>query len=231
MLFFGDEALIRVYNNLTLVDFLKKIEDITTIPANQIVLRVSEETLTRRINKQTKNLDNPNILNTLKDLKIMDNAGILVETKGENEVDDEQQVQTQGTATKKKDEFDIMHIDDTENIRTVLVNTAIDLDNIERFQINIDWSLEQLHSFLFEKLKLQGTYRIRNLTYKRLFVLQELETPLRNYPDFLVGGARIQIEEGRYPSLQELALKVVLFGNLEDQREFYFPSNCTVKEW
>jgi hypothetical protein len=62
-------------------------------------------------------------------------------------------------------------------------------------------------------------------------VLQELETPLRNYPDFPVGGSRVQIEEGRYPSLQELAIKVVLYGNLEDQREFYFPSNSTVKEW
>ena len=142
MLFFGDEAPIKVYNNLTLVDFLKKIEEITTIPASNIVLRVSEETLTRRVDRMTKNLDNPNILNTLKDLKIMDNAGILVETKSEDEVDDDSTVQVIGNATKKKDDFDIKHIDDTENIRSVLVNTALDLDTIERFQINIDWTLE-----------------------------------------------------------------------------------------
>jgi hypothetical protein len=98
--------------------------------------------LTRRIDKMTKNLDNPNILNTLKDLKVMDNAGILVETKSEDEADDDQTVQIIGGATKKKDDLDIMHIDDTENIRTVLVNTALDLDNIERYQINIDWTLE-----------------------------------------------------------------------------------------
>ena len=84
----------------------------------------------------------------------MDNAGILVETKSEDEVDDDSTVQVIGNATKKKDDFDIKHIDDTENIRSVLVNTALDLDTIERFQINIDWTLEQLNSFLVDKLKL-----------------------------------------------------------------------------
>jgi hypothetical protein len=34
MLFFGDEAAIKIYNNTTLLDFLKKIEDMTTIPSN-----------------------------------------------------------------------------------------------------------------------------------------------------------------------------------------------------
>lgn len=51
MLFFGDEALIRVYNNMTLVDFMRKIEEMTTIPSAQQLLRVSEETLTRRIDR------------------------------------------------------------------------------------------------------------------------------------------------------------------------------------
>lgn len=42
MLFFGDEALIRLYNNTTLEDFLKRIEEMTTIPVNQILLRLVE---------------------------------------------------------------------------------------------------------------------------------------------------------------------------------------------
>ena len=59
-------------------------------------MRLSEETQTRRIDKQVRNLDNPNILNTLKDLKVMDNAGILVEAKPESEADDEPDVHVLG---------------------------------------------------------------------------------------------------------------------------------------
>jgi hypothetical protein len=59
---------------------------------------------------------------------------------------------------------------------------------------------------------------LRNLTFSRLFVREELETPLRNYPDFMEGGARIQIEEGRYPTMAEILIKVALNSNLNDIR-------------
>lgn len=59
---------------------------------------------------------------------------------------------------------------------------------------------------------------MRNLTFKRLFVKEELETVLRNYPDFLEGGARIEIEEGRYPTLHEIALKIVIHKKEDDVR-------------
>lgn len=40
-------------------------------------------------------------------------------------------------------------------------------------------------------MKLEHPQRLRNLTTKRLFVKEELETKLRSYPDFEIGGARV----------------------------------------
>jgi hypothetical protein len=34
-------------------------------------------------------------------------------------------------------------------------------------------------------------YKIRNLTTQRFFVKEELDTKMRSYPDFEIGGARI----------------------------------------
>lgn len=40
-------------------------------------------------------------------------------------------------------------------------------------------------------MELKAPQRLRNLTTERLFVKEELETKLRSYPDFLIGGARV----------------------------------------
>jgi hypothetical protein len=60
-------------------------------------------------------------------------------------------------------------------------------------------------------------------------VKEELNTPLRNYPDFLEGGARVQIEEGRYPSMEELAIRVNLFKT-DEIKHFYISVNITLIE-
>lgn len=88
--------------------------------------------MTRRIDRQTRNLDNPNILNTLRDLKVNDNAGILVETKNEDEPDEEPASHALSGSKPKKDD-DVKLLDDTENIRTVIVNTTEDLEKYERY--------------------------------------------------------------------------------------------------
>lgn len=66
---------------MLLEDLLKKISDITTIPLNQISLKVVEESLIRRIDKQINNADNPTKKNTLKDVKLIDNTALLVEVR------------------------------------------------------------------------------------------------------------------------------------------------------
>ncbi len=43
----------------------------------------------RRIDRKIYNDDNPTVLNTLKDLKIMDNAALLVEIKSDSDLEHE----------------------------------------------------------------------------------------------------------------------------------------------
>jgi hypothetical protein len=46
-------------------------------------------------------------------------------------------------------------LDDTEDYRTVIVNTDTDKDQFERLQCDLNWSLQQLIDFLKHKLQLQ----------------------------------------------------------------------------
>ena len=48
---------------------------------------------------------------------------------------------------KDKDQIDI---NDTENIRTMIVNQEYDENNFTRYQVNIDWTLQQLNDFITE---------------------------------------------------------------------------------
>lgn len=56
----------------------------TSIPAPQVSLKVVDDTMIRRIDRQIWNMENPTIKNTLRDLKIGDNTAILVEMKDES---------------------------------------------------------------------------------------------------------------------------------------------------
>ena len=101
-------------------------------------MKVCEDTIVRRIDRQLLNRDNPNIKNTLKDLRIVDNSALLVEMRDQNEVeefDEEHKLVQMKSADERID------IDSTENIRTVIVNTEFNKSNFERYQFNLDWTL------------------------------------------------------------------------------------------
>ena len=72
--------------------------------------------------------------------------------------------------------------------------------------------------------------RIRNLNNNKLFVREEEDTPLRNYEDFLEGGARIQIEKGRSPTMAEIVIRVALNQKQSDVRDVFVNADCTVEE-
>lgn len=78
-----------------LEDLINSIEQITTIPANLVSLKVVDDTAIRRIDRQTKNADNPNIKNTLNDVKLVDNSALLVEMKDENQAAQEEEEEVQ----------------------------------------------------------------------------------------------------------------------------------------
>ncbi len=190
----------------------------------------------RRIDRKVFNADNPNIKNTLKDLKIVDNSALLVELKDPTELqqeqihgDDGEVITINKESAPTKDE-EMIDIDSTENIRTVIVNMDSDKNTFDRYQINIDWTLQELTDYILKEKQLEPPYKLRNLTTQRLFVKEELDTKMRSYQDFQIGGARVQLEYGRYPSMSEIVVLVSLKGQESHYESFYVPSNATVKE-
>ena len=49
-----------------------------------------------------------------------------------------------------KDE-EMIDIDSTENIRTVIVNMDSDKNTFDRYQINIDWTLQELTDYILKE--------------------------------------------------------------------------------
>ena len=78
---FGNENVVKVYNNSPLDDLIQRISLMTELEAKQLMIKIVEDTMIRRIDRKVYNQDNPNIKNTLKDLKIIDNSALLVELK------------------------------------------------------------------------------------------------------------------------------------------------------
>lgn len=189
---FGNENMVEVYNNLPLDDLIQRISILTQLEAKTQMIKIVEDTMIRRIDRKVFNSDNPNIKNTLKDLKIIDNSALLVELKDPAEL---QQELVQGddgdvitinkvSAPSKNEDEEMIDIDSTENIRTVIVNMDSDKNTFDRYQINIDWTLQELTDYILKEKQLEPPYKLRNLTTQRLFVKEELDTKMRSYQDF-----------------------------------------------
>ena len=189
---FGNENMVEVYNNLPLDDLIQRISILTQLEAKTQMIKIVEDTMIRRIDRKVFNSDNPNIKNTLKDLKIIDNSALLVELKDPAEL---QQKLVQGddgdvitinkvSAPSKNEDEEMIDIDSTENIRTVIVNMDSDKNTFDRYQINIDWTLQELTDYILKEKQLEPPYKLRNLTTQRLFVKEELDTKMRSYQDF-----------------------------------------------
>lgn len=66
----------------------------------------------------------------------------------------------------------------------MILNTEADKETFETYYYNLDWNLRELTEFLTKKVELEGPCRLRNLNTNKLFVREELDTPLRTYFDF-----------------------------------------------
>lgn len=86
---YGDEVEIKLYNNELLDDFLSRVESITSIPKASLMLKIAEDTVIRRIDRQVRNVENPQIFNSLRDVKVSDGTVILVEMKDESQMANE----------------------------------------------------------------------------------------------------------------------------------------------
>ena len=93
----------------------------------------------------------------MKDLKIIDNSALLVELKDSAELlqesvqgDDGEVITINKESAPSKDE-EMIDIDSTENIRTVIVNMDSDKNTFDRYQINIDWTLQELTDYILKE--------------------------------------------------------------------------------
>ena len=146
-------------------------------------LEVMEETQIRRIDTQVYDkefVSLPEELRrkmTLRDLKIVHNSLVHVTIRGPNEVDETE------TSQKVQKQL-VFNVDDTLDIRTVIVNSELDKQVFERFQVKLDWTINKLTEFLADKLGLQGEHRLRNLKDNRLFMKEEMQSLLEHYETF-----------------------------------------------
>ena len=57
-----------------------------------------------------------------------------------------------------------------------------------------------------------------------------MDAKLKAYEDFIDGGARIQLEDGRPTTATEITISVFLYKEEEDVRQYYFNADILVKE-
>lgn len=125
---FGNEDSIQVYNCMLMDAFLALLAVKIDRDISTVTVKVVEDTVIRRIEKRVMNIYNPNVKNTLRDLKIVDNTALLIEEKSQEEFNDDTEVVSLSNPAS-----DIVNIDSTENIRTVIVNLESDPNTFERY--------------------------------------------------------------------------------------------------
>jgi len=177
---------------------------------------------------------------TLKTLGVTNNAQVVVEAKTEEEIKLENEhsvkLQTdfidpnaQTTATTQELGMDV---DQTENIRSVLMHKEEDPEFLERFNVDLNWTIQEMFEKLKQFMGIPATEerRLRREIDNSLIVKEELKVHLKDYPEFQEGGVRLRLENGRFPAIEELTLTVELHGNRSCLFRFYFNKDSTIAE-
>ena len=77
------------YSNLPLPTLLKKISGVFNLQVKTMCVKLIEETRISRVDTQIYAKDNPNRMNSVKDLKICHNSALLVEEKDPSEIEED----------------------------------------------------------------------------------------------------------------------------------------------
>lgn len=177
------------------------------ISEKELKVKMVDETKIIRFDNQIFAKDDPSRLNSLKDCKVGHNAALLVERKQADEIDSENSTDAAPLYSP-----DVINVDDTEDLRTVIVNTDSDKETFFRYQCNLEWTLAELTRFIRSEMKLPGQeYRLRNHLGNTCYCLEEMDSKLRCYESFKEGGTRLQIELGRPTRITELALVIFIY--------------------
>jgi hypothetical protein len=81
------EFTLKVYNNINLEELIQLIAFRINLEPQKISVKVVEDTVIRRVDRLKFNKENPNVKNTLRDLKIVENSALLIEGKEPSEVE------------------------------------------------------------------------------------------------------------------------------------------------
>ena len=237
--FKDEENRVVMYRNMYCGDFIQKTAETYGFDNwKQIKVTYFVDGLIRRLDRLKYDVEKQ-CDHTLKSLSVHDNSQILVEAKTPEEIKIEEEnsnLQTdyidptkQTTSSTQEIAIDV---DETPNIRSVILHKEEDPEFLERFNIDINWTIEELHEKLKQYMGIDEKQerRLRREYDNSLIVKEELGVQLRDYPEFLEGGVRLKMEFGRFPSIEELAVSVSVYGNPEFSLRFYFKKEGTVAE-
>ena len=77
---------------MPLLTLLKKISGVFNLQVKTMCVKLIEETRISRVDTQIYAKDNPNRMNSVKDLKICHNSALLVEEKDPSEIEEDVQI-------------------------------------------------------------------------------------------------------------------------------------------
>lgn len=194
--------------------------NLTGIEKQKLSIKAVEEISIRRLDKLMYNPNDPTQLATLAHLKVKDNTAILIEEKQEGELDTQEDV---GVPLVKNGEMNA-------DIKTVIVQSVEDLNDFNRIVVDLEWSFLDLLKAIKSDMKLEGNWRMKKQFNNEYIFHEELDSKLKSFPDFVEGGVRLQMEQGRSPTLAEIVVRVHIHKQADDIRSIYVSANATVLE-
>ena len=237
--FKDEESRVIMYRNMYCGDFIQKTAEIYGFENwKKIKVTYFVDGLVRRLDRLKYDVEKE-CDHTLKSLSVNDNSQILVEAKSPDEIKLEEEnknlqadyVDSTKQTTSSTQEIGI-DVDETPNIRSVIMHKEEDPEFLERFNIDINWTIEELNEKLKQYMGIDEKQerRLRREFDNSLIVKEELKVQLKDYPEFWEGGVRLKMEFGRFPSIEELAVSVSVYGNPGYSLKFYFKKESTVAE-
>jgi hypothetical protein len=235
-----EESRVIMYRNMLCSEFLEKVAQLYGYDSlKKIKCTYFVDGLMRRLDRLKYDVEKQRD-HTLNTLSINDNAQVLVEAKTQEELKIEEEnaskLQTDFIDPEAKTKAQTtelgIDVDETDNIRSVILHREEDPEFLERFNIDINWTIGELHKKLKQLMGIPESEdrRLRREFDNSLIVKEELGVFCKDYPEFLEGGVRLRMEYGRFPSVEELALTVAVFGNIDLRLRFYFKKESIIAE-
>ena len=233
------ESRVIMYKNMTCGDFIQKTAEVFGYDSwKKVKCTYFVDGVMRRLDRLKYDVEKQRD-HTLKSLNLKDWAQVVVEEKSEEEIKIEEQNKNMqadfidpNSSSAPTTTETYINVDETENIRSVLMHKEEDPEFLERFNVDLNWTISELTEKLkqYMGIKQDEERRLRREFDNSLIVKEELSIKLFDYPEFREGGVRLKMEYGRFPSVEELALSVALYNEKKLRLRFYLKKESTILE-